>query len=287
MRLFLIRHAETVHNVGQDWAGTTDSALTNHGVQQIECLAQHFFSQSIQFSFVFASDLSRARITAEGICCRQTARADLGVTPTLTKDLRERDFGPLEGVSWGPSHTASGDRHTKPGRSGSGFPSHTEPESEASMVRRAQSFLNEHLLPVLLDGTDHEEAVAVVSHGVFLRVLWNCVLQMFNPMNIQASGITSWDGNLAIFSAPSWSNTGFLTVFIQPNLAEASNTNTASVDTPIPAPQPPSTALLHGWSLVILGVNSKDHLTGLHRTRGGIGSAAHDTRQKRLDQFFK
>lgn len=37
----------------------------------------------------------------------------------------------------------------------------------------------------------------------------------------------------------------------------------------------------------ILTIDSKEHLSGLRRTRGGIGSATHDMRQKRIDQFFK
>jgi len=50
---------------------------------------------------------------------------------------------------------------------------------------------------------------------------------------------------------------------------------------------PAGDVLLQGWSMKILAVDSKDHLAGLRRTRGGIGSASHDSRQKRIDQFFK
>ncbi|KAJ5481977.1 hypothetical protein N7475_000789 [Penicillium sp. IBT 31633x] len=73
MQLYLIRHAETVHNVGRVLAGNTDSALTNHGMAQINCLAQHFVTKSTKFMAVFSSDLGRAKITAEGICRAQIA----------------------------------------------------------------------------------------------------------------------------------------------------------------------------------------------------------------------
>ena len=45
--------------------------------------------------------------------------------------------------------------------------------------------------------------------------------------------------------------------------------------------------LLHGCTLVIKKVNAKDHLTGLKRTGGGVGSSRHDTSQRNIDAFFK
>lgn len=40
-------------------------------------------------------------------------------------------------------------------------------------------------------------------------------------------------------------------------------------------------------SLVVKAVNSQEHLIGLKKTRGGIGSSAHDPTQKTMDSFFK
>lgn len=50
---------------------------------------------------------------------------------------------------------------------------------------------------------------------------------------------------------------------------------------------PTSTVLLEGFSTHILTVNGQDHLRGLKRTRGGIGSARHDEGQKSIQSFFK
>jgi hypothetical protein len=44
---------------------------------------------------------------------------------------------------------------------------------------------------------------------------------------------------------------------------------------------------LTGYSTKILSVDSKQHLVGLKRQRGGIGRSAHDESQKKLDGFFK
>lgn len=42
-----------------------------------------------------------------------------------------------------------------------------------------------------------------------------------------------------------------------------------------------------GWVTTIETVNGRDHLRGLKRTRGGVGSARHDTSQRSIDSFFK
>lgn len=39
--------------------------------------------------------------------------------------------------------------------------------------------------------------------------------------------------------------------------------------------------------LVVKAVNSQEHLKGLKKTRGGIGSLKHDSSQKTVDSFFK
>jgi len=41
MRLYLIRHGETVDNVAGLYAGMKDSPLTNHGVEQIKRLGSY------------------------------------------------------------------------------------------------------------------------------------------------------------------------------------------------------------------------------------------------------
>ena len=45
--------------------------------------------------------------------------------------------------------------------------------------------------------------------------------------------------------------------------------------------------ILHGWNMVIRKVNGKDHLKGLKRTGGGVGSSQFDEGQKKIETFFK
>jgi hypothetical protein len=51
--------------------------------------------------------------------------------------------------------------------------------------------------------------------------------------------------------------------------------------TPVPLKKLPN------LSLVVKAVNSQEHLKGLKKTRGGIGSSKHDEKQKTMDSFFK
>ncbi|KAJ5744720.1 hypothetical protein N7533_009590 [Penicillium manginii] len=299
MKLYLIRHAETVHNVERAWAGTTDSVLTNHGMLQIEFLAQSFASNTIHFASVFASDLTRTRLTAEGICRHQPSGEDSApLTPTLTADLRERDFGSLEGTRWRKNLTPN-ENNINPS-SDAAAAGHVEIESSTSMKRRATAFLNSHLLPLLFEDTQASDTIAVVSHGVFLRVLWGCIVELFDSKNISIEpDIYARHEGPGSQLVPSWSNTGYMSLSIHshplppplPPRAGSTqtpdNTSQGQSDTSTPVSSIiSSNALLHGWSMKILAVNDKKHLSGLRRAGGGIGSASHDTRQKRIDHFF-
>ncbi|KAJ5247507.1 hypothetical protein N7468_002490 [Penicillium chermesinum] len=273
MRLYLIRHAETVHNVAHVWAGVTDSALTNHGVLQIESVAQYFASNGVHFGQIFSSDLTRTRLTAEGINRLQPRRAPLLMTPKL----REKDFGSKEGQriqSATMRQDVLGASSIKPEK-GSSYTS-AEAESVQSMTTRAMSFLTDEIWPLLSDTANSDMNVAIVSHGVFMRVLWGCLVDSLKPGEVRFStGNAARDGLPVGVFTPIWSNTGFMSFAIQPS-------------TIAPAPTPETDSLVpSGWIITIEAVDMKDHLAGLQRTRGGIGSAKHDAQQKRLDQFFK
>lgn len=59
------------------------------------------------------------------------------------------------------------------------------------------------------------------------------------------------------------------------------------------APPAPTTPRAMGqrmtleWVTTILTINGKDHLKGLKRTGGGVGSSRYDTSQRGIDSFFK
>ncbi|MEL6985915.1 MAG: histidine phosphatase family protein [Actinomycetota bacterium] len=96
MILRLVRHGET------DWAsqgrytGVTDVGLNVTGVAQAESLG---VIADQDYTSIWCSDLTR---------CTETARL-MGVDATPTAELREFDFGRLEGLRWDDLDQASQD----------------------------------------------------------------------------------------------------------------------------------------------------------------------------------
>ena len=91
-RLTLIRHGETTWNRAARIQGHTDIPLSELGLAQAERLAEALADEP--FAAIYASDLSRARQTAEAV-----ARSR-GLAIQFDTDLRERAFGRFEGLSW-------------------------------------------------------------------------------------------------------------------------------------------------------------------------------------------
>ncbi|KAJ9165296.1 Phosphoglycerate mutase-like protein [Coniochaeta hoffmannii] len=267
MRLFLVRHGESVDNVAGLFAGSRDSPLTTHGVLQSRRLGAHLstVTRSIPIRHVFSSDLQRAAMTAQAIVDARRpvesssvqSGSDLSVVQLA--DLRERDFRSLEGTKVGS--------RPAPGAGGYRF---RDPETQAEMAVRADRFITSHLNPILevvdLCPDIHHGSVVIVAHGVILNALLKRLLIRFStPAEAEAlfagRSNTEW--------VASWRNTAYLEAAVS-----ATTVGTVSGDGP-------------AVRLTIIGVNRVDHLQGLKKTRGGIGSARFDTKQRTVDSFFK
>ncbi|GBF60436.1 phosphatase [Trichophyton mentagrophytes] len=247
MRLYLIRHAESEHNVAQVYAGVTDSALTNHGMLQVEKLAGYLSQQGVRFTRVFCSPLQRAWVTADALKCTD---GDTMGKPVVIPCLREKNYGSLEGKSWVSPNVS--EKHD-------GF---TPAETLDELSSRAQEFVNDFLLPLLRDSSDND-AVAVVSHGVILSVIWRTLKQMRVPPRPSSSSHGIPGDPLVM-----WSNTGYLELDLSMALTTDQNQ-----------------AALPNLQISVLTINSRQHLTNLKRTRG-ISSSKHDPKQRRLESFF-
>lgn len=241
MRLFLIRHGETVDNVANVYAGTRDSALSMHGVLQAQRLASHLASSRhcSGGTHILSSTLQRAVKTAEAI--RDACGA--GSVRQLAQ-LRERDFGSLEGTKVG----AAAHEHAQ------------DAEPAQSMRDRVDDFLDHHLLPLVM--LPAAEDVVIVAHGIILGIMFTKLSARLPAGSIIVSPEAQrpWP--------PVWRNTGYLEATLSPAAAEAQS-------------RPWSTLQLH-----ITRVNCVEHLQGLRKTRGGIGSTRFDEKQKTLDAFY-
>lgn len=280
MRVFLVRHGETEHNIAGLLAGSTDSRLTNHGLIQAQRLGEHLVKKrALKFNHIFASDLQRAHRTANEICHAQNAAhaKDATINTIALPILREQDFGSFELISWSRAQNsqrkelAQDDPNFKP------------KETKIAMKARADVFLGDHLLPLLALDDESEQNVAVVSHGLFLAALWRALLSRFRSNTISFSvDIEQKIPGRPLEYLSSWSNTGFLELQILNNSTEVSNATT-----PESATNEAALESLHlDATMKICAVNATNHLASLKRTRGGVGSSASDEKQARVDSFF-
>ncbi|KAK7699296.1 hypothetical protein SLS64_011754 [Diaporthe eres] len=304
MRLFLIRHGESVDNVAGLYAGSRDSALTNHGILQARRLGAHLAARSSvvgRVQRIFVSNLQRAVKTAEAVAEIQTELDPTGEVIGVVQlpELREKNFGSDEGRRFGSRGAEQSPRPL-------GW---IEAESKESMKARVERFIDNHLIPTVLRGfhSDVNHSLAIVAHGIILNVLLRCMLARFGPEELtRLTRPTDTPGKMEWLA--SWSNTGYLEADLRLKISAP-----PAAAEPRPAPTPPNSRPMLGSVvprqasrdnavagadarqaeaptleilMTVTTVNSTEHLRGLKKTRGGIGSAAFDQKQKTMDSFF-
>ncbi|KAK3386620.1 histidine phosphatase superfamily [Podospora didyma] len=273
MRIFFIRHGETVANVAGVYAGVSDSPLTAHGVLQAKRLGAHLAARAPTVVRIFSSDLQRAANTAQAVIDAQALKSSgiLDREPLrLVKlpDLRERDF-----------RSAEGKRHGTP---------HPDAETYAEMHRRAERFIETRLAPILCDEklASKDVSMVVVAHGQFLSFLVRDVLARFAPKELARLADHNWS---------LWGNTGYMEAVVKVTAPSQPAAPAEGVSSSSPPTNGTSTSTStstnpphKGWAVMsVVKVNAQDHLEGLKRTRGGIGSAQFDSKQKTLDSFVR
>ncbi|KAI0484073.1 phosphoglycerate mutase-like protein [Xylariaceae sp. FL0804] len=275
MHLLLIRHGESVDNVAGLYAGTRDSPLTAHGVLQAKRLGAHIAMRRTDIGPVkqiFTSNLQRAYQTAEAVAAAQqpapsddASASEPFPRPIQLPELREKDFGLSEGKKFGTKEQSSDD--------GS--------ETHESMRTRINRFLDDHLCPILDLYAVDKVTVVIVAHGIILNVLWKALLARY-PVTL-SNQVASAEFSVA------WSNTGVL----QARLGRNDSVMTQQPAIPeLPRVLSPNglegqcSSTKPGLFLTLELANNVDHLQGLKKTRGGIGSAKFDSRQRTMDSFF-
>lgn len=183
-------------------------------------------------------------------------------------------------------------------------------ESKESMTRRTDIFVDQHVRPLILQGTPEQDTVvAVVSHGIILSHLWKSILRIFSKQTVSlAPGLLVGGGGVTPLEyLGGWSNTGYLELDITTfnshaqTEAKVEAKNGAKNEAKVQVTGPPVAALsllaTEATELVALAlppttrmliktVNGKEHLQGLKRARG-VGSSQFDEGQKKIESFFK
>ncbi|GFF89116.1 phosphoglycerate mutase family protein [Aspergillus udagawae] len=292
MKLYLIRHAECGHNVGQAAGDENGHHLTENGRTQVLLLARSLRDRMIRFTHVFSSDLDRASETAQGICQQQLASGAL-LAPIQVPTLREQQYGSLEGTRWHSGAPASS--ISSPDALRGGEPTYTDEESVVSMRTRMNAFLQDHIIPFLVNAdVANEEVIAVVAHGVILQVLWVCLADLFNQRDVHLGpGIGQAD--FGDYVRPVWSNTGVMELDIRPASIVPPYVRDAARPPPflLGSMQRPESfeAPLSGWSMTVMAVDDTTHLETtaqqVERTGGTVRNSLQPSRQETANQFYR
>ncbi|GAP83745.1 putative phosphoglycerate mutase family protein [Rosellinia necatrix] len=259
MRLLPVRHGESVDNVAGLYAGSRDSSLTNHGILQAKRLGAHIAGHCARtgpIRHLFASNLQRAYRTAEAIAdaCQTQAEASgllVAVDVICVEELREKDYGSSEGKKFGAKESDDGS------------------ESHESMQLRIGRFLDHHIDPIVDCLVTENATVVIVAHGIILNVLLKTLLLRYPPSKSSLFSPLFRERPGSEHLAP-WSNTGVLQASFELSGSNAS-------------PGAHRAGMIH---MIVEHVNNLDHLQGLKKTRGGIGSAKFDSRQRTMDSFL-
>ncbi len=163
MKIYLIRHGQTLWNQEKRLQGRSDIPLNENGIHLARVTADTL--RSISFDRIYSSPLLRAYETASIL-------GEVMNLPVVTDArLVEMSFGEGEGLSLSEVksnpklaiyHFLHDPANYIPDESG---------ESFDSLYTRCQDFMDQVLLPA----EDSCKAVAVVSHGALIRGIIHCV----------------------------------------------------------------------------------------------------------------
>ena len=201
-------------------------------------------------------------------------------------ELRERDFRSSEGTKFRSSGGSRQDRHS-------------DAETYAEMRARVDRFIYLYLAPLFgelagppaASGSYESASLIVVAHGIILNVLLGSLLSRFAPSESSSLSSRGDEAGRAEWSV-SWSNTGYVEAEISPvaltAVAPPEAEAACAVATELGVADMSTSRPLHtGVRLIVKSVNNVEHLQGLRKTKGGIGSATFDSKQKTVDSFFK
>ncbi len=153
---------------------------------------------------------------------------------------------------------------------------------------RVERFVRSWLVPLLGgSGGGAEGSVVVVSHGLLLNSLLRVLLTRYaqaEMARLVAANTRAWQTGSEYLA--SWGNTGYLEMSVRKSQPSEVSGQTASGSGSAPTPVSTGSGQKPKVGLTVVRVNVQDHLADLKKTRGGIGSARFDSRQRTMDSFF-
>jgi 2,3-bisphosphoglycerate-dependent phosphoglycerate mutase len=164
-RILAIRHGETAWNVDTRLQGHLDIPLNDVGLRQAQHLAQALAQRDL-IDAIYASDLSRAHITA------QTIAKAVGLSVNTHVGLRERHFGAFQGRTFAevevelPEHAWHWRKRT---------PDWVPPEGGESLHTLHERIVN----TVNVVAARHPgQQIVMVAHGGVLDILYRAATRL-------------------------------------------------------------------------------------------------------------
>ena len=158
MKVYIVRHGESVTNFEKKWTGQLDVALTEKGEADARRVGEKLCG--VSFDKIYASDLIRAVRTAE---------IATGKNPLIETRVREIDVGDFAGVLWSDMTDEQRALIRREGYNDFGG------ESKADFRMRVSSFMK------MLENSS-DSTVAVFTHAGWLRAFFSIALGVEFPI---------------------------------------------------------------------------------------------------------
>lgn len=178
MKLYLIRHGESVGNTKNIIQGQTDYPLSSLGQEQAKQLANYF--KNIHLDSIYSSGLRRAYITA------QTLADEKGMSVQEWEHIREIHLGPFQGKTRAEIEAMFPVMKERPL-----LTSGIEGTETVEAITRRCAIVCEQLKH------EHEhDSVAIVSHGGFIGIFMMYMMfgdewhTFHRPFHIGNTGVT-------------------------------------------------------------------------------------------------
>lgn len=172
MRLYLVRHGQTVWNSQRRMQGWENSNLTEKGIDEAKRLGKRL--EEVEFDVVYSSPIGRALETAEYI-------SGLNRDEIIKKDgFKEMAFGKWEGLEFDKLEGEDRIQYNNLWNDPENYES-IGGENFDDVISRLERDLKD------LVKNHQGEEVLLISHGVLIRVLTSLILKKEELKNL-------WDG---------------------------------------------------------------------------------------------
>ena len=176
---YIIRHGESVANLGQYASGHVDVELTPRGIEQAYAAQKVVDALKLKPKIIIHSHLHRARNTA------RILNENLGLPMVEDAEIAEQHYGDWEGQPW--------ELTRQPTRDGIDPPNGERHVDFHARVNRAITKFTK----------DHDTPVRIVCHGGVFRAIGalygekivgveNCALHYFEPKTEPQDGSLPW-----------------------------------------------------------------------------------------------